>query len=176
MAEEKKNLLTEIKKLVFSEVEEEFLDVKTAEGIVLRVSEVKEGEVVTIISEDGENVSGASEYVLEDGSKIIVDENGVITAIETEVEEATEAPAEEEMSDNDKAVAARLGEITEALAGVLSKFSEQDDIIKLQEEAIAKFAAAPSTEEKDAGRTVLVKHGKESALKALANYRREIKK
>ena len=88
-----KEKIAAISKIVFGSeevVEETFLDVKTSDGVVLRVSELAEGATVTIISEDGENVSGAAEYVLEDGATVVVDENGVITSVmesEEEVEE-----------------------------------------------------------------------------------------
>lgn len=167
--DKQETLVEKIRLLVFGEevVAEEFLDVKTSEGVVLRVSELKEGETVTIVSEDGIIPADNLEYVLEDGSKLVLDESGVIVSIEVATEEdaVEDAPAEEEMSENDKAVANRLSEITEALAGVLEKFAEQDL-------AIEKFAGLPADEEeKDAGKTVVVKHSKESALIALGKFR-----
>ena len=93
-----KEVIKQVKELIFGAetVEAAFLDVKTSDGMVLRVAEVKEGEVVTIISEDGEAVSGEAEYVLEDGNTIAVDAEGMIVTI-TEPSEEEEVVEEEEI-------------------------------------------------------------------------------
>ena len=166
---ENKTLVEKIRVLVFGEEEIEvaFLDVKTSEGIVLRVSEIKEGETVVIISEDGEIPTDALEYILEDGTKITVDEAGVITtieAVESDEETPTDTPVDEEMSENDKAVAKQLGDIKEALSAVLDKFAEVDGRIE-------GFAALPvDDKELDAGKTVVVKHSKEDSATKLAKF------
>jgi len=170
---ENKTLVERIKELVFTDetVEQNFVDVKTSDGLVLRVDAIEEGATVTVISEDGENVSGASDYVLEDGVTISVNEEGVITSV-TPVEEEEEV-VEEDMSEEavvepterELAVDAKLAEITEALEGIVSKFEAQDKVIE-------GFAKAPAEEEKEIGKTVIVKHSKEDALKALAKFRK----
>ena len=172
---ENKTLVERIKELVFTDetVEQNFVDVKTSDGLVLRVDAIEEGATVTVISEDGENVSGASDYVLEDGVTISVNEEGVITSV-TPVEEEEEV-VEEDMSEEPEvvvepterelAVDAKLAEITEALEGIVSKFEAQDKVIE-------GFAKAPAEEEKEIGKTVIVKHSKEDALKALAKFRK----
>ena len=139
-----RNLLKEIKELVFGEEELQFLDVKTADGVILRVQEL------SIVSEDGENVSGAGEYTLEDGQVITVDESGVITAIaeaSEEVEEVEEAMSEE--VDNFAPLNEKIDNLTNALAGVLEKFAEVDGQLKEPK-----------------------RNGKEDALKALAQFRK----
>ena len=168
-----RNLLKEIKTLVFGEEEAlEFMDVKTADGIVLRVQDLAEGQTVTIISEDGENVSGAADYVLEDGKTITVDESGVITAIaEGEVEEVEEL--EQEAAFDAEPINNRLEELTNALAGVLEKFAEVDGKLTEANERIEKFAVAPASEEVVIKKAeTVVKNGKEDALKALAKFRK----
>ena len=170
---ENKTLVERIKELVFTDetVEQNFVDVKTSDGLVLRVDAIEEGATVIVISEDGENVSGASDYVLEDGVTISVNEEGVITSV-TPVEEEEEV-VEEDMSEEavvepterELAVDAKLAEITEALEGIVSKFEAQDKVIE-------GFAKAPAEEEKEIGKTVIVKHSKEDALKALEKFRK----
>tara|TARA_R110000824_G_scaffold51729_5_gene144038 strand:+ start:903 stop:1427 length:525 start_codon:yes stop_codon:yes gene_type:complete len=173
--EEKKTLVERIKELVFTEdvVEQDFVDVKTSEGLVLRVDSIEEGAVVTVISEDGENVSGASDYVLEDGVTISVNEEGVIISVTpAEEEEAVEEDMSEEpevvteLTEREIAVDAKLAEITEALEGIVSKFESVD-------KEVNKFAKAPADEEKEIGKTVIVKHSKQTALEALSSYRKK---
>ena len=173
--EEKKTLVERIKELVFTEdvVEQDFVDVKTSEGLVLRVDSIEEGAVVTVISEDGENVSGASDYVLEDGVTISVNEEGVIISVtpaeEAEVveEDMSEEPeVVTELTEREIAVDAKLAEITEALEGIVSKFESVD-------KEVNKFAKAPADEEKEIGKTVIVKHSKQTALEALSSFRKK---
>ena len=167
----KKNLLEDVRKLVFGEEELEFLDVKTSDGVILRVQELAEGQTVTIVSEDGENVSGAGEYTLEDGQVITVDESGVITGIsEEEVEEV-----EEEMSEEVDSLAPlneKIDNLTNALAGVLEKFNEVDGQLKDANDRIEKFAAAPASAEPVIETVEPKRKGKEDALKALAQFRK----
>tara|TARA_R110002167_G_scaffold54889_2_gene156368 strand:- start:901 stop:1431 length:531 start_codon:yes stop_codon:yes gene_type:complete len=175
--EEKKTLVERIKELVFTEdvVEQDFVDVKTSEGLVLRVDSIEEGAVVTVISEDGENVSGASDYVLEDGVTISVNEEGVITSVTPAEEEEAEVVEEDmseesevvtELTERELAVDAKLAEITEALEGIVSKFESVD-------KEVNKFAKAPADEEKEIGKTVIVKHSKQTALEALSSFRKK---
>jgi hypothetical protein len=170
----KKDLLQEVKKLVFGEEELQFLDVKTTEGVILRVQELAEGQTVSIVSEDGENVSGAGEYTLEDGQVITVDEAGVITAITEateEVEEVEESMSEEPV-DNLAPLNEKIDNLTNALAGVLEKFAEVDAQLTEANERIEKFAAAPASDEPVIEPAEPKRKGKEDALKALAQFRK----
>jgi len=170
----KKDLLKEVKKLVFGEEELQFLDVKTADGVILRVQELAEGQTVSIVSEDGENVSGAGEYTLEDGQVITVDEAGVIVAIaeaSEEVEEVEEAMSEDAV-DNLAPLNEKIDNLTNALAGVLEKFAEVDGQLKDANERIEKFAAAPASDEPVIESAEPKRKGKEDALKALAQFRK----
>lgn len=169
----KKNLLEDVRKLVFGEEELEFLDVKTSDGVILRVQELAEGQTVTIVSEDGENVSGAGEYTLEDGQVITVDESGVITGISEDKEEVEEV--EEEMSEEVDSLAPlneKIDNLTNALAGVLEKFNEVDGQLKDANDRIEKFAAAPASAEPVIETVEPKRKGKEDALKALAQFRK----
>ena len=163
---ENKTLVERIKELVFTDevVEQNFVDVKTSDGLVLRVESIEEGAVVTVISEDGENVSGASDYVLEDGVTISVNEEGVITSVTPAEDEEAEV-VEEDMNEETEVVT-ELTEITEALEGIVSKFESVD-------KEVNKFAKAPADEEQEIGKTVIVKHSKQTALEALSNFRKK---
>lgn len=168
-----KNLLEKVKELIFTdEVEETFLDVKTSDGVVLRVSEVKEGETVTIISEDGENVSGAAEYILEDGSTVVVDESGVITSVEEAAEEVEEVVEEEEMAEEEV-----VEEVVEAnpLEDKVAKLEESIEKILAQfekvNEQVEKFAALPADEEVKIEKKLPTAFKKSDALEGLSKHR-----
>jgi hypothetical protein len=89
---DKKNILSEIKKMItfsYEDKEEEvkdFIDAKTTTGVIVRVEgeAFVEGAQLLIVSEDGVFPAGAElvgEHELEDGSKIVLDETGVIVEV-----------------------------------------------------------------------------------------------
>lgn len=90
-------------KALFSEakVEEKFADYKLADGSIIRVEALEEGQAVQVMQEDGTlEQAPAGEHELEDGQKIVVDEEGNIAEIieaEGEAQEEQE-PAAAEMS------------------------------------------------------------------------------
>lgn len=91
---EKKTLISKIKALFNEETQEEsveFVDVETQDGQILRVADVAVDQPVEIV--EGENLVEAPDgnYVLVDGTTLVVS-GGMIT----EIQEAEEAPAEEE--------------------------------------------------------------------------------
>ena len=173
--EEKKSLFEKVKALLAEdEVKEQaFLDVKTSEGVVLRVDEVAEGATVTIISEDGENVSGAADYTLEDGTTITVSEEGVITSVmeaEGEDEVGNEEVAEEEMQEEEVVAEVnpndeRIAKLEESIEKILSQFEAMN-------EQVEKFASAPADEEVKIEKKKPTVFKKESAIDALSNYKR----
>ena len=99
MEENKKSVVDQVKELLFSSEKvnnvEEFAEVKTSEGVILNISAMEVGATIEVVSEDGKNPAPAGEYILEDGSTIVVGEEGVIS----EVKVAEEEVAEEEMSE-----------------------------------------------------------------------------
>jgi len=138
---EKTTIIDKIKEL-FNEdvvVDAKFLDVKDSEGNILRVSgeELTVGSELYLITEAGEELTGAGEYLLEDGRTIVVDEASLITEV-VEAEAAPEEEAvvvEEEMNDEvsidsptmedkmDAKIKEKMVELDDKLNDVLSKFS-----------------------------------------------------
>ena len=107
MNEEKKTIVSQVKALFASEevkdvvadiVEESFKEVKTTDGIILNVSSLDVDGVVEIVSEDGKETAPAAEYILEDGSILVVGEEGKISEVKeaTTEEEVVEEAMEEE--------------------------------------------------------------------------------
>jgi len=135
-------------------MDEKYLDVMTQDGMTLRVAEMAVG--VPCYHVDAEGVEtlceAGAEYVLEDGTKISIGEEGLIAEIEA-VEEAEEI--EVEMKDKDKeekyeetpAVEetqsfASVSEV-ETLRAANLMLAEKLDALTAQVEA---FAKAPSAE------------------------------
>ena len=168
---DKKSIIDKVKELLFSEEEvvAAFEDVKTSDGLVLRVTEVAEGASVSIISEDGENVSGAADYTLEDGTIIVVDENGVITSItEAAVEEEVveEEEMQEEVVEEVNPLEERIGKLEKGIEDILAKFSEMNTKVE-------EFASAPASEEVKIGKKEFKKVDKYSALDELSRFRKK---
>lgn len=176
-----KEIIKEVKKLFnFNEEELAFLDVKTSDGLVLRVAKLEEGEVVTLISEDGENVSGEAEYTLEDGTMLVVDAEGTITSIT--VAEVEEDEVEEEMSEVEDEVnplEGRVANLEEGIEKVLSMFSAQieeleakDVIVKELTEKVEAFSKAPADEEIVVKKKTPLEEKKYNAISELKKYKR----
>ena len=95
-------MLKRIQTLLNTRVELE--DRKLDNGTVISADEFAEGQSVFIVTEDERIPMPIGEYMMEDGSMLVVEEEGVIGAInaqEEEVEEVVEeeATVEEEMSE-----------------------------------------------------------------------------
>ncbi len=175
-----KEVIKQVKELIFGAetVEAAFLDVKTTEGVVLRVSEVKEGEVVNIISEDGEALSGAAEYVLEDGNTIAVDEQGVIISVmETPKEEEEEVA--EEMSEEVNPLEERISNLEQGIEKLLAGFSaidesiiEKDALIKELTEKVEVFSKAPAEEEIVVAKKTPLEEKRYNAINELRKFKR----
>ena len=175
-----KEVIKQVKELIFGAetVEAAFLDVKTSDGIVLRVAEVKEGEVVTIISEDGEAVSGAAEYVLEDGNTIAVDAEGLIVTI-TEPSEEEEVVEEEEMSEEVNPLESRIENLEQGIEKLLAGFSAIDEsftakdvLIKELSDKVEAFSKAPADEEIVVAKKTPLEEKKYNAINELRKFKR----
>lgn len=95
-------MLKRIQTLLNTRVELE--DRKLDNGTVISADEFAEGQPVFIVTEDERIPMPVGEYMMEDGSMLVVEEEGVIAAIkaeevEEEVEEVVEDVVEEEMSE-----------------------------------------------------------------------------
>ena len=175
-----KEVIKQVKELIFGAetVEAAFLDVKTSDGIVLRVAEVKEDEVVTIISEDGEAVSGAAEYVLEDGNTIAVDAEGMIVTI-TEPSEEEEVVEEEEMSEEVNPLESRIENLEQGIEKLLAGFSAIDEsftakdvLIKELSDKLEAFSKAPADEEIVVAKKTPLEEKKYNAINELRKFKR----
>ena len=183
-----KDKLAEIKKIVFGEeVQEEvqeFADYKTTDGIILRCDELVEGATVSIISEDGEAVSGAASYVLEDGRTIEVSEEGAVVSI-MEAEEESEEVMEEVMEEVENPLEGRIERIESGLKEILGlfesqeeKFSKEVDLSKELAELKADFEAfksAPAEDEIKVLKTLPKNETKEDKARAIARFRNNAK-
>ena len=101
-------MLKQIKTLLNTRVELE--DRKLDNGTVISADEFAEGQPVFIMSEDERIPMPIGEYVMEDGSMLVVEEEGVIASIEMEEEakkekkeDSYEEVVEEEMSEEAQA-------------------------------------------------------------------------
>jgi len=93
----KKTILTKIKEIFTEESMDEvlFVDVKTEDGRILRVSDMEVGATVTEITEDGETEVESGTFELEGGTTMIV-EDGKISEINKVDEEASEEEKKED--------------------------------------------------------------------------------
>lgn len=96
-------MLKRIQTLLNTRVELE--DRKLDNGTVISADEFAEGQPVFIVTEDERIPMPVGEYTMEDGSMLVVEEEGVIGSIqaaEEEVEEVEQEVVEEEMSNEVK--------------------------------------------------------------------------
>jgi len=180
--------LADIKKILFGSEEEEqvFADYKTTDGVILRCDELTEGATVSIISEEGEAVSGAASYVLEDGRTVEVSEEGAIVSIMDAEEEAEELQEEEMEEEVVNPVDERISKIENGLKEILGLFEKQEeqfskevDLAKELEDLKAEFEAfksAPAEGEIEVKKAMPKVNSKEDKLRAIANFRNNGKK
>ena len=94
-------MLKRIQTLLNTRVELE--DRKLDNGTVISADEFAEGQPVFIVTEDERIPMPVGEYMMEDGSMLVVEEEGIIAAISAEEEvveeEVAEEVVEEEMSE-----------------------------------------------------------------------------
>jgi hypothetical protein len=192
---EQKTKVEKIKEILFSSTEEvvveevvvdDFTEAKTVDGVILNITAVEKDGVVEIVSEDGKEIAAAGEYVMEDGSTIVVGEEGIIMEVKVadeEVEEVeeemNEEVVEEEVVVEDEAnpLEARL----EALETLIeSKFkslgenfakiiADKDEEVKALEEKFEAFAKAPAKKEVKVSKS----DARNNKALALGNLRRK---
>ena len=144
--ENKKSVVDQVKELLnFSaeevvEVEVEFTEVKTSDGVILNVSAMDKDGIVEIVSEDGKSLAPAGEYVLEDGATIVVGEEGIISEVKAiEEEVAEEEMAEEVVVESNEVVDADVSEVKEnpleaRIQALEAKFAE----VRIRNEELSK--------------------------------------
>jgi len=130
---------------VQEEVKVEMANMKLADGTMLEAAAFEAGENVFLVGEDEEKIAApVGEHTLEDGRIMVIEEEGVIAAIneaaeavEEAVEEVTEMPEEEEMAYVTKEeFGAAIDELKEMIAGMMP-----------QEEMAAEAPVEMATEE-----------------------------
>lgn len=101
-----KERLAKIKEFLFNEetqeTEETFVDVTTADGVVLRVNDIAVGQAVEVV--EGENLVEAPDgnYELEDGSVLVVSGGMIEEVIESEAPAEAEMEKEEESKEEEE--------------------------------------------------------------------------
>ncbi len=139
-------------------IDEKFLDVMTQDGMTLRISDMAVGATCMHVAEDGTETpcEAGAEYVLEDGTKIVIGEEGIIGEIVAAEEEDDSIEVEVEMGDKDKKMKYEEEETpaeetqtfaaqseVETLRQANLMLAEKLDALTAQVEA---FAKAPSAE------------------------------
>ena len=159
---DKKNFVKKLVELFSTEqVEEtmEFMDIKTIDGRILRVSEMAVDKSITEITEEGEIALEDGEYTMEDGLVVSV-MDGMIKEISTPEEEIVEDEVivEEEMTEEvieeevDMDFENLMSEIKSMIDEVKSLSSLKEEFNSLKEEnetlktKVEEFSKAPSAE------------------------------
>lgn len=90
-----KSIINKIKLAITEEVEVKMTDVKTQDGLILSYDgELAVGIEIFLVDEMGKNPAPDAEYILEDGTKIVV-VAGLVEELEAPEEVVEEAPVEE---------------------------------------------------------------------------------
>lgn len=116
-AEALKKLFEEVQPVIVSE----FVDVKTADGVVLRVDGAKPevGGKCMLVDANGANPAPDATYTLEDGTSITV-MGGVISEVSTSTEEAVDAEAGVVPNKMDE----ELAKVQEGVKSITYKYEE----------------------------------------------------
>jgi len=115
-------MLKRIQTLLNTRVELE--DRKLDNGTVISADEFAEGQPVFIVTEDERIPMPIGEYQMEDGSMLVVEEEGVIAAIESAKEEVVEDVVEEEVVEEEMSEVAEPKKVVESNI-VETHFSEE---------------------------------------------------
>ena len=166
-------MLKRIQTLLNTRVELE--DRKLDNGTVIFAEEFAEGQPVFIVTEDERIPMPVGEYMMEDGSMLVVEEEGVIASISAEAEEEVEevveeeAQVEEEMSEvkepkkvvestviethfseeqKSELVEAILSSVNPLIEELQNKVSELEAKLSVEEEVVEENLSADVKEEK----------------------------
>lgn len=181
---EAKKALEQIKSLLFAEqvvetpqeeVAVEFAEGVLADGTIVKFDKLEAGGLISVVTPDGEVPAPVGEHELEDGTIVVVAEEGVIAevkmkeveeevSVEVEMGEEDEAPATEEVAAEPQAD--RFAEITEQFE---AKFAEVEAKVELLNEATKKlvefmdaFAKVETAEETQKPKNTFVSQNKVS--------------
>jgi len=175
---ETKTIIEKVKALVFEdetpEVEAKFLDATTKDGVAIQIEgeTLEVGAVVSIVTEEGNEVSGAATYVLDNGSTITVDEEGKISEVTEAVEEEDEAVEEAEMEtetpEEVNPLEEKVANLESKLEEVLAKFS----VIEELKSKVEEFSKLPAEDEMENPKKDVKVSLRESNLDKLAKFRK----
>jgi hypothetical protein len=167
---EAKNLLDKLKSMFQEETIEEKVtmqEAKLADGITIIKwdGELKEGTLVSVVSEEGEIPAPTGDHELQDGRKITIEEGGMVSAIELPKEEKEDekeaGEVEINMSEQEimaikemcKSYESRIKALEDKMKVDSEMISEQKETIGKQKEAMSlmfqiveKLADEPSAE------------------------------
>lgn len=199
---EAKKALEQIKSLLFAEqvaevVSQEEVTIEFAEGVladgtIVKFDKLEAGGMISVITPDGEIPAPVGEHELEDGTIVVVLEEGIIAEVKmvepnqdevvVEMSEEDDAPAIEEEVIAEPQVD-RFAEISEAfnskLAEVESKVDLLNDVTKKLVEFMDAFAKVETAQETQAPKNAFSAQNKVSkadAYKKLQNIFQTLKK
>jgi len=201
---EAKKALEQIKSLLFAEqvaevvsqeeVAIEFAEGVLADGTIVKFDKLEAGGMISVVTPDGEIPAPVGEHELEDGTIIVVAEEGIIAEVKMVEADGNEEEVAVEMSEEDDAPAIeeeviaepqvdRFAEISEAfnskLAEVESKVDLLNDVTKKLVEFMDAFAKVETTQETQAPKNAFTAQNKVSkadAYKKLQNIFQTLKK
>jgi len=199
---EAKKALEQIKSLLFAEqvaevVSQEEVTIEFAEGVladgtIVKFDKLEAGGMISVITPDGEIPAPVGEHELEDGTIVVVLQEGIIAEVKmvepnqdevvVEMSEEDDAPAIEEEVIAEPQVD-RFAEISEAfnskLAEVESKVDLLNDVTKKLVEFMDAFAKVETAQETQAPKNAFSAQNKVSkadAYKKLQNIFQTLKK
>jgi len=200
---EAKKALEQIKSLLFADkvadvvsqevVAVEFMEGVLTDGTIVKFDKLEVGGIISVVTPDGEVPAPVGEHELEDGTIVVVSEEGVIAEVKM-VEVTPEEEVAVEMSEEGEEVAVeeevvaepqldKFAEISEQfnskLAEVESKVDLLNDVTKKLVEFMDAFAKVETAQETQAPKNAFSAQNKVSkadAYKKLQNIFQTLKK
>lgn len=134
----------------------ELAQAKLENGTVLEAEAFEAGNEIFIVSEDERVAVPVGEYEMEDGRYLVVIEEGIISEIKSEEEEAPEVEVEVEAADEKKeemqyATKEEMSEVKSMIEGLAIKIEEmgkkKEEMSSEKEEKVPSFKHSPEREE-----------------------------
>lgn len=202
---EAKKALEQIKSLLFAEVAEvvsqeevqiDFMDGVLTDGTMVKFDKLEAGGMISVVTPDGEVPAPVGEHELEDGTIIVVAEEGIIAEVKMVEADGNEVEVEVEMSEEDEDAEVeteeevvaepqvdKFAEISEAfnskLAEVESKVDVLNDVTKKLVEFMEAFAKVETAQETQMPKNTFMaqnKVSKKDAYNKLQNIFQTLKK
>lgn len=125
-----KEIAAKIKAVLESEQEEitvDLVDVKTKDDVILSFETMEVGQEIFVVDPEGRTPAEDGEYILEDGTKLIVQENKIAEIV------ASEEPAEPEVP-VDEVVMAKLSDVEPLIEKIEKLEKDYTDMKTILEE------------------------------------------